>query len=82
MLLLLLCLLQNLWFNGPTYDEENKGGTHESSVLASSFAVTPTTTPNVIPACPPLTNGAVTAHGQPMLVAAAVLLAALLSLLL
>ena len=35
-----VCALQNLWFNGPTYDEENQGGTHEVNVTSGSFSIT------------------------------------------
>jgi hypothetical protein len=73
----------NLWYTSGNYAEENKGGTHEVNVAFSSFVIAATNTPNVVPACPPYSSGAaLSAQGQPMLVAAVVLVAALLSLLL
>ena len=47
----------NFWFTQGQYDEENRGGTHESTPIASSLSITPVPlTTTVYPTCAPATS--------------------------
>ena len=75
-----LLLPQNLWFDGPTYLEENKGGTHETNATTASFILTPTTASSATCPTPNYNNhaaAAVSFSGVSALLAVAMLTVAL-----
>ena len=66
----------NLWWNGPTYLEENEGGTHEQNATSSSFTITASSS-TAAPTCSGCSHSATLSIAIPAILLLATMLSAL-----